>query len=1225
MLQVHRRLLGLTLLALLATAGCGTGHDTPTPAPGVEGSVTTDPGLREVPGEATLAAGVSLVPDPEMAGPPAHAVAQAGVDFASNRFIAVFEDSPVPAALAPYLTGPEGSGVDAVLPTDNAPLVDHPYFRKVSVNLAQAYGLGLGSRVFYQDVNYAVYELTEVTSVDDLDTMMLRVLNENAGLVREVCYDYYLSADAVDFEPATPELVDRLLEGNPAGFKTGAETAAEATRTVSDATEPDDPMYVNIQGSDSGTWGLWRMGTVHSLDGAEPNAAWDYTTGSSDVLVAVVDTGVRYTHEDLVTNCINPTTDPPYNAEGILTDVINKDNEPLDGHGHGTFCAGQIGAEANNGVGLAGVCWDVTLLPIKVLADSGSGSDSQVAEGMLLADYLGAEIISMSLGGPFPDRVTQLAARQCYADGVLLVVAAGNDNSSAPHYPGTYRECLCVGATTLVNGDNDQDFSTSGGVLPIDTRYNARASYSNYGEWVDIAAPGSNTASCYKNSDSSYQTGWNGTSMATPYVAGCAALLWSYMSAPTHDSVRAILQSSATEMTHLCNQSNPKGFIDNTTNGMVRFCDALAAIELYDGGPYTAPTVTWDNPTDGATVTGTEELRVGVSGGTGNILRVEYETEVRMLGATDTLDSGYYRVSWDTTFEFNRDLPVTAIVYDDQGHIVRSTVTVTPDNTRVSLPFSEAGDGLADNAIPTGWYEFDGNQGSTNTSWGADPSQYNTAAPSLHTSGTTANYASSSNDWLYAPIIDLDGYAAATLSYARRCQRNSGDECYLLATADDRTYQVVSFNSTTALQDWDTKTLDLASFAGSEVRLFWVLQANGSGNTLGLWVDDISISVATGTAPTITIDSPANGASASGLVAISLTLSDDTEAVALQAVPPVISSLLYTTLPDNDPGPTKTATLYWDSRHTYNGGALLVATAYDDEDGDGEYDDFQATDTVSLSVNNTTCDANWFEGFESITTLGGTSGSSFDGLWYTWSSGTSRWRISSDKAHSGTACGKMGPADTSNYGAYQFDQLYSPVHDLSTAARPYLRLWHQLDVESGGDDYGKVLLVRYDGLDDIETPLSEFRSDTSPADTWVRLLYDLSPYQADPLRFNFLFISDNADGGAGWFIDDYEVLDADPVITSISDNARGQAGMTRTVNGQRFGAVQDTSTVTFAATGGGRTTATVTSWSDTAVQVTVPADAASGDVIVTVLGFDSAGEYFGVYLDSPVIDDLDQL
>lgn len=1204
-------------VAMLGFASCGgrgvSGGAELTPQPAsLTGDATGDSqdGAERVavPGAPGLTYGARIIPDRD-APVSTHMTATAGVDFPADRFIVIFEDQPAAQALAPYLS--TAGGADLIRPTDNVPLVNHSYFRRVSSNLGQAYGLNLVSRVFYKDVHFAVYEMPEVSDVAVLDTMMLRVLYENAGLVREVCYDMYVQACG-ESPPLPTEELTRIFDGNPAGYHAQENADDPAVKTTSIAA-PDDPYYVNKDGDDNddgrGLWGLWRMGAVH-------DQAWDSTTGSSNVVVAVVDTGVRYTHEDLVDNCIDPENDPPYNADGILTDVISKDNKPLDGHGHGTFCAGQIGAKGNNSKGLPGVCWNVTLLPIRVLNNGGSGSDAQVAEGMLIADYLGANIISMSLGGPFPDRTTQLASQQCDSDGILLVVAAGNDNNDGRFYPGGYKECLCVGATTLVNSSDDEDFTLVDGVLPISTRYDARATFSNYGDWVDIAAPGRKILATGNGSNTNYKFGWQGTSMATPNVAGCAALLWAYIDNPTADEVRALLQSSATEMTHFNNAANPDGFEDDTSNGTVRFCNVYEAIQLYDDAsyPWSAPTITWhDDNNDGDTLSDNVTLKVAVTAASGaSILKVEIETYARFIGAETTPSGGYYEFPWDTAFEFNRTWEVTCKAYDDKGNMAVNTIDLTTSNTHTTPAFSEDFTGLADNAVPSNWYEFDGNSNASgNTSWGASSAESGDAAPALHSSGTTANYASYSNDWILLPIIDLGSYAGAELTLNQQYAVNSGDYAFCIGTADDRQFRLFMEKSN-ASETWTPKTYDLSSFGGGEVRLFWVLQANGSGNNTGIWIDDVEIAALSGDMPTITINSPDNGDSVSGIVTINVTINDVTQLIKLVAVPPKLG---YSTWALSD----GTYNLSWDSRHTYNGAVLIKLYAYDNTD----MDNLVATASRALTVTNPTRDPTWYESFESIGTLGGTSGTSFDGDWYTFSWGTAKWRIASEDSHTGSDCAKMGPDGTGNYGNYEFDQLYSPVHNCSSATRPHLRLWHKLDTGDDTGDYGKILLVRYDGLDDTETPLAEYRTDTSSG--WERLIFDLTPYKSDPFRLNFLFISDGSTAGKGWFIDDFEIIDADPDITSISDNARGQLGDTRTINGTDFGNLQDDGTVTFAKTGGGTTEATVSSWTDTAITVTVPSDAVSGDVIVTVLGYASDGENFAVILPAPVIDDLTQL
>ncbi|MCD6119410.1 S8 family serine peptidase [bacterium] len=1199
------------------TGSISSGLNTPS------GCESGDAGTTPIPGAPTLMEGAKNAPNPDIPSPLPRETAQAGIDFASNRFVVIFENSPTPEALAQYLSNEIGGGgdADAVLATDNAPLVDHPYYRKVSANLAEKYGLEILTRVFYKDVNYVALA-GDFATVGDLDKTMLKVLRENKGLVREVCYDVYLHAisDLGDYkvydDTAAEKPISELSYYSPSrtpapgGFKFMPRfLTGDVARTPSAA--PNDPMHLNKSGPDGGTWANWRTRAVDEFEGSD--GAWKKSIGSSNVIVAVCDTGVRYTHEDLVDNTINPTTDPPYNGPGILTDVINKDNNPMDDHWHGTACSGCVGARGNNAKGLAGMSQIVTILPIKVLSGGGSGSDSQVAEGMLLADYLGANILSLSLGGPFPDRTTQLATEQCWDDGRLVVIAAGNENTDAPHYPGYYPDALSVGATTLVNGSNNQDFSLVGGELPVAGRFDARASFSNYGDWVDIAAPGIRVRSTFISSDSAYITNTAGTSFACPYVAGCAALLWAYISeqggTPTNVLVRQLLQGSGTDMT-LCNGSNPKGFKDNTSNGLVKFCNVRAGMDLYDaGGSGGTANITWDNPVNNDTVTGTEEIRVSVSGNTGDIIKVEFETPTRHLGSTDTLDSGFYKLDWDTAFEFNKPVDLTATVWDDDGNRYASTITVTPSNTHETVAFLEDFTGVADNAIPTGWYLFDGNKGTGSTKWGADTAQFADAEPSMHSSGTTTNYAASSNDWLYAPIIDLSDQAAAELAFQRRYQMGSGDESYVLITPDDMTYWGDIFQST-SLKDWAEYDFDLSQFAGREVRILWVLQANGSGQSVGFWLDDVAVTGTSGTPPTVSITSPSNGAQVNGRVTVNLNVGN-VDRYRVIATPPDFGGYQTYDISTTD----TTASFYWDSRYTYSGGVLLTVLVFDNDTEDG----LTAYDSVALTVNNTTRNPNHFDGFEDISTLGGFDGSNFDGDWFVWDAGnsTDKWRIWTTSPYAGTKCARFGPSGAGNYGTNNNDRLYGPVHNPGSSDHPMLRFYHKLDLGTG--DVAKAILVRYDGTLDKELILGEYRSDVS---SWTEVIYDLTGFKNDPFRILYQFRSNNDGGvGTGWYLDNFELINADPVITSIVDPS-GARGKTVTINGSGFGRTTETGSVTFAKEGGGLTSPTVNSWSASAIEVVVPNDAVSGNVVVTVLGYVSNGKYFGVSLPPPNLTGL---
>ncbi|WP_427886210.1 S8 family serine peptidase [Kribbella sp. GL6] len=225
--------------------------------------------------------------------------------------------------------------------------------------------------------------------------------------------------------------------------------------------------------------------------------AWDLSKSTGSQIVAVLDTGVDAGHPDLVGHLV-----PGYNA------VSSTRPNPVDDHGHGTMTLGIIAAAANNGIGVAGVGWNVKAMPVKVLASDGGGYDADIAEGIDWAVAHGAKVINMSLGGPDDNPVLHDAVTRAYDKGVTVVVAAGNDGDAALQYPASYPEVIAVAATD------------AGGTL---------TDFSSYGDWVDVAAPGVDILSTGSRSltPPGYEPYWycTGTSCSAPIVAGLAALV----------------------------------------------------------------------------------------------------------------------------------------------------------------------------------------------------------------------------------------------------------------------------------------------------------------------------------------------------------------------------------------------------------------------------------------------------------------------------------------------------------------------------------------------------------------------------------------------------------------------------------------------------------------------------------------------------------------------------
>ena len=259
---------------------------------------------------------------------------------------------------------------------------------------------------------------------------------------------------------------------------------------------PNDPYW-------SSQWGPRKI---------EADDAWNTTVGDPSVLVAVIDTGIDYNHLDLVDN---------YVALGY--DWVNNDTDPMDDHGHGTHCAGIIAATINNGIGIAGMA-QVRIMAEKGLNSGGSGSASDLADAIIHAVDQGADILSNSWGSFFYSNLIHDAVGYARDHGVLVVAAAGNDASSMKHYPAAYDEVVAVTAT-----DQSDD----------------PASFTSYGKWVDVAAPGVDIYSTYLNNGYEYK---GGTSMACPHAAGVAALIWSEFPSLTRDEVRLRLQLTADDL-----------------------------------------------------------------------------------------------------------------------------------------------------------------------------------------------------------------------------------------------------------------------------------------------------------------------------------------------------------------------------------------------------------------------------------------------------------------------------------------------------------------------------------------------------------------------------------------------------------------------------------------------------------------------------------------------------
>jgi len=449
---------------------------------------------------------------------------------------------------------------------------------------------------------------------------------------------------------------------------------------------PDDPDYAVRQSP--------------YLARLEMTAAWDVTTGRPEIVVAILDTGVNTSHADLAAGIWTNPGEIPGNGvddegNGFVDDVhgwdfAEDDNLPTDDHGHGTHVAGIVGARIGNGLGIAGMAGNVTLMPVDVFR-GGTGTYADLIEAIIYATDNGADVINMSLGATSYSRGEEAAVDYAAAAGVVVVAAAGNTARNSYFYPAAHPNTIAVAATDASD---------------------IRAGFSTYGEFVDVAAPGVAIWSTYFSGYGPL----SGTSMAAPHVAGLAALILSADPTLTAAQVRARIEGTADDL-------GATGWDPYFGYGRINARRALeglpvnpvplpptpptphrvwpqGCIELIASGAFEDANLAWQTEGDvsqetiaGPSGDATQAMRLAGAAGSHGTLAQPFRVPVAMRAATLQF---FYRIEsrdpgWGTTPQSPWDDTLTLEWRASDGALLRSLLRTgnTADNSSDGLAWDE--------------------------------------------------------------------------------------------------------------------------------------------------------------------------------------------------------------------------------------------------------------------------------------------------------------------------------------------------------------------------------------------------------------------------------------------------------------------------------------------------------------------------------------------------------
>lgn len=731
-----------------------------------------------------------------------------------------------------------------------------------------------GDRLVRQTAMVGDHVLVKPQQADMSETALLEQLQAHGATLRRK-----MPASGnwiVAFSPATLDTVPQMAE------------QISALKSLVRYAEPDFIMTTQGMPNDASfnlLWGMHNTGQSGGVADADIDApeAWALATGSSTVKVAVIDSGIDQTHPDLLANLWTNPGEIPGNGldddgNGYVDDVrgwdfASNDANPTDDNGHGTHCAGTIGAVGDNGNGVAGVNWNVSLIGLKFLDATGNGSLTDAVEAIAYATDLGVTLTSNSWsGGDYAQAMKDVIDAAGEA-GVLFVTVAGNNSNNVeafPEYPGSYTSSNLIAVSAVTRQDTLADFSNYGAVSS------------------DLGAPGLDIYSTVPGGGYGYNSG---TSMACPHVAGACALVKAFKPSLTHLQIRDILLKSVEPIPALAEKTVTGGRL-NVLNALLASDDILvtpgspliATGPL--GGPFTpaSKTYTITNYTQqDAHWTATLDQHWASLSATGGTLSAgeSIAITVTLNEQTEQLTAGNPTATLTfTNTVTGRTQPRSVTVLVNPDTIYSEPLDTDPGWTR------------------TGQWAFGVPQGLGGTSFGyADPKRGATGTQvfGINLAGDYSTSVGSAQHLTTGPI-DLSRYQNTRLKFQRWL--NTDYQTWVYATVevstDGSTWTPLWDNGTETIVDgaWTPVEYDLSPYADghSQVYLRWGHQVAGFGAYpfSGWNIDDVVIDGVPNVKLVLTLPESVTEGGAAGQGTITVT--------------PAPASDLTVTLSSNRPG-----------------------------------------------------------------------------------------------------------------------------------------------------------------------------------------------------------------------------------------------------------------------------------------------------------------------------------